>query len=326
MYTFASQRGLSLIELMIGILLGSILLLGVLQIFQSNSDTLRMQNGFSRVQESGRFAVDMLSKEVRQAGFWGCAEAGNIKNSLGAPTTNFLSEIGTVIGVAGKNDVPTGAIVGEKEVVAKSDVLTLSGAEDACAGEGRMLNGTNPGDVIVSTSCPIDTKDNVIVSNCIAGHAFTVTGTSAVADGKKINYGAGINFEEDYGADSKILTPYQKTFFIAKSVSGSNSLFVHVEGDDKAQELIPGIEDMQISYGEDKMNDGIIDYWRSASSVNSMASVTAIKIELIVTSDSAAGVGAQTITRLDGTKKDYNDGLLRKLYVATVKVRNRGSM
>ncbi|WP_444945741.1 PilW family protein [Microbulbifer sp. VTAC004] len=325
MNLFISQRGLSLIELMIGILLGSLLLLGVLQIFQSNSDTLRMQNGFSRVQESGRFAVDMLSKEIRQAGFWGCAENKNIEN-FSAPADKFYSSIGgDDIGVAGQDNVATNTKVEKTEVIEGTDILTLSGAEDACAGKGRMLDGTDKGDIVVSDSCPIKNNDIVIVSNCKSGSVFTVTSTTETAGHKKLNYPAGIVFKEEYGVDSKILTPYEKVFFIASGAQDTNSLFMKDEAGN-VQELVPGIDDMQVSYGVDTNGNGIVNQWQAANNVISMAEVTAIKIELLVSSDSVAGVDKQTITRLDGSKKEYDDGLLRKLYVATVKVRNRGSM
>jgi len=333
MYSFASQRGLSLIELMIGILLGSLLLLGVLQIFQSNSDTLRMQNGFSRVQESGRFAIDMLSKEVRQAGFWGCAVNAKLGNLLRTADKFYLDIGPKVNGIKGENNVVDGTKVDDRLVKVGSDTLTLSGAEDACAGEGRMLEGTNKGDVIVSKSCQIDAGDVVIVSNCIAADVFVVTAATGggTADQTKLSYQKNVaidgvenksnTLQEEYGADSRILIPYQKKFFVSAGVTG-NSLFVEDENGG-VQELVPGVDDMQISFGVDTNTNGIVDRWQTAADV---AGVTAIKIELLVASDSAVGIDQQTITRLDGSTTTYNDGLLRKLYVATIKVRNRGSM
>lgn len=67
-----SQRGLSLIELMVGILISSILLLGMYQIFSASRVTFQMQEGLSRVQENGRFAMDYLQRSVRMVGFMGC--------------------------------------------------------------------------------------------------------------------------------------------------------------------------------------------------------------------------------------------------------------
>ncbi|WP_299584248.1 PilW family protein [uncultured Microbulbifer sp.] len=333
------QRGLSLIELMIGILLSSLLLLGVLQIFQSNNDTLKMQNGFARVQESGRFAVDMFGREVRQAGFWGCAEKDDIGKLL-KTDDEFLKNIGSN-GILGVESASSTKKVGEKEVALGTDVLILSGAEDACGGKGKMLNGVSDSDVIVTENCPIEAGDIVLVSNCLSGSAFTVTGITVdgTSKNKKLKYEKGkiaegwienesdtFGLDKKYGADSKILTPYQRTFFISEGAPGSKSLFVQ-EHEGKPQELVPGVEDMQVSYGLDTTDSGIVDKWQIAGADDVMAKVVAVKIELVISSDSDSGANSQTITRLDGTSYEPDaDGKLRKLYVATIKVRNRGSM
>ena len=63
---------MALIEIMIALLIGAFLLGGVLQIFVSSKQTYRMQEGLSRLQENGRFAMDFLARDIRMAGFWGC--------------------------------------------------------------------------------------------------------------------------------------------------------------------------------------------------------------------------------------------------------------
>ncbi|WP_444959294.1 PilW family protein [Microbulbifer sp. ZKSA002] len=335
MRAFSNQRGLSLVELMIGILLGSLLLLGVLQIFQSNSDTFRMQDGFSRVQENGRFAVDLLSKEIRLADYWGCApDQDSIENRLDT-TDAFLTSIGSD-GVQGVDNA-SGITVGTTNVLDGSDVLILGGVIDACGGSGRMLDPSG-GDLVVSSNCPVEAGDVVLVSTCINGDIFTITNIdAAVGAGNRtlkhdVSATSGwVNNQSDalqevYGADASIFQPYQKTYFVAVNTAGTNSLFVSDENG-SVQELVPGIEDMQVSYGRDTTGSGIVDTWQGASAtLTEMSEVVAIKLELLVASDSNASVDSQTISRLDGSETEYIDGRIRKLYVATVKVRNRGDM
>ena len=67
------QRGLTLVELMIAMLLGLFLLGGLLQIFISSKQTYRMQEGLSRLQENGRFAIDFMARDIRLAGYKGCS-------------------------------------------------------------------------------------------------------------------------------------------------------------------------------------------------------------------------------------------------------------
>lgn len=69
------QAGLSLIELMVAILISSLLLLGVVQMFTNTSATDRTNTELARVQESGRIAMELISREVRRAGYQGCVAA-----------------------------------------------------------------------------------------------------------------------------------------------------------------------------------------------------------------------------------------------------------
>ncbi|MDN6871387.1 PilW family protein [Pseudomonas citronellolis] len=71
------QYGLSLIELMVAILISSILLLGVLQLFSNTSQTDRTNSALAQVQESGRIALEVIGADARRAGYQGCSSAAN---------------------------------------------------------------------------------------------------------------------------------------------------------------------------------------------------------------------------------------------------------
>ena len=64
--------GFSLIELMISLALGSVVTMGVVQLFVANAETHRLLQGQSRMQESARFALDFIGRDVRKAGYRGC--------------------------------------------------------------------------------------------------------------------------------------------------------------------------------------------------------------------------------------------------------------
>lgn len=65
------QCGLSLVEVMIGLLLSLVLTAGVIQVYLSNKQTYYLQDEMSRLQENGRFAMDILHRIIRGAGFQG---------------------------------------------------------------------------------------------------------------------------------------------------------------------------------------------------------------------------------------------------------------
>ncbi|ODU13882.1 MAG: hypothetical protein ABS91_00655 [Thiobacillus sp. SCN 64-35] len=64
------QRGLSLVELMIAMTLGLIILFAVAAVYTGSRQSFRMQEENARLQETGRFALEMIGRSVRQAGFW----------------------------------------------------------------------------------------------------------------------------------------------------------------------------------------------------------------------------------------------------------------
>lgn len=73
------QGGFSLVELMIAMLLGLVLIYGVINVFLSSSQTYRLQEAMFRVQESGRFALDIMARDLRDAGFQNPIPAGNAR-------------------------------------------------------------------------------------------------------------------------------------------------------------------------------------------------------------------------------------------------------
>lgn len=76
MITFSyHQKGLSLIELLIAMLLGLILMAGALQMMLSSQEIYKTTDTLSRIQENGRFALNFLAKDIRMAGYETSIEA-----------------------------------------------------------------------------------------------------------------------------------------------------------------------------------------------------------------------------------------------------------
>lgn len=64
-----ARAGFTLLELLIALLIGSIVIAIVGGLFLANSNTFRSVDDSSRLQESGRFALQTISRIVRQSGF-----------------------------------------------------------------------------------------------------------------------------------------------------------------------------------------------------------------------------------------------------------------
>lgn len=85
------QAGFSLVEIMVALTIGIVLLLGVTQIFLTASRSGVTNSDLARVQESGRIALELISKELRRAGYKGC---GSSKSAL---TTGGITYPGQAI-------------------------------------------------------------------------------------------------------------------------------------------------------------------------------------------------------------------------------------
>ncbi|MDT4812562.1 hypothetical protein FQZ97_455260 [compost metagenome] len=143
------QKGLSLIELMIAILISSLLMLGVLQLFSNTSASDRTSSAVARVQESGRIALEIIGADARRAGYQGCSSSAN--------TTTVGSLTFPAAGVAAANKsvtfryattADTGTRFGTNLTCADDPVYLQTVTYSRCPSNGlericRSVNGGN---------------------------------------------------------------------------------------------------------------------------------------------------------------------------------------
>lgn len=87
-----SNRGMSLIEIMVALAIAGVLLLGLSQIFVGSKNVYRLQEGMSRVQENARFVLQYLESNVRMAGYLGCGNDVDLTTKPGSPPA-FLNHL-----------------------------------------------------------------------------------------------------------------------------------------------------------------------------------------------------------------------------------------
>jgi type IV pilus assembly protein PilW len=63
--------GITLIELMVALSIGSFLMIGAVTVFMQSRTTFRVSEAVSRLQENARFVLDALEPDLRMAHFWG---------------------------------------------------------------------------------------------------------------------------------------------------------------------------------------------------------------------------------------------------------------
>lgn len=91
-WNYARQKGMSIVEVMIALTIGTILTVGVVQLFVANSETYKLLVGQSRMQESARFGLEFISRTVRMAGYKGCYSVNGRVNTTIDPPTNVPFE------------------------------------------------------------------------------------------------------------------------------------------------------------------------------------------------------------------------------------------
>src|SRR5687768_4321433 len=63
--------GMTLIELMVALAIGAFLMIGAVTVFMQGRTTFRVNESLSRMQENARFALDTLEPDIRMAHYWG---------------------------------------------------------------------------------------------------------------------------------------------------------------------------------------------------------------------------------------------------------------
>jgi len=97
----ARQRGVSLVELMIALVIGLIIVASVSQVFLSGKRSYGTQSGLGVLQENGRFALYFLQRDLQFAGF--PQRIGPSGSSLDVPTPFDTSK--TLDGGSGSDEV-----------------------------------------------------------------------------------------------------------------------------------------------------------------------------------------------------------------------------
>lgn len=323
-FTISRMGGLSLVELLISITLGLVLMAGVLQMFAGSKVTFATQQGVARVQETGRQVIEFLSKDIRMAGYSGCAtrRSNAIDSTLFADksySTNMAQAIqGYIAKGTGLGSLPADSPVkltqsAPTDVVAvpNSDllVLTVSSESDVVITKTNdsatlFANITNTvvggcgGSNMISGLCD---GDVVAVSDCEYTRIFQITHLSDTAGSLHINHAANgtlgntisswqpdKNSLESFPPGSYIQKIGRVTYFIGINPTTKRSSLYQV-ANGVTTELVEGVEDMRLQYGIDT-NTGnsaaqiVADTYRTADQITDWNTVLSVRIQLLVQS------------------------------------------
>lgn len=197
------ERGFSLIELMISLVIGLIILLGLVVVYVSAVRAHNTNNALAQVQENGRFAIHFLSNSIRQAGGTGCTGKNDIAVAITRDGNGQLQwwddyDNNAIRGIDdGDNDsrddnskspfdtseIPIGTSPGDRIVgdSAEADAIAVVGAgSDNLVLDASQINGhINPDDAFpVSNSADVEEGSILVACDGSQSAVFQVTGIS----------------------------------------------------------------------------------------------------------------------------------------------------
>jgi type IV pilus assembly protein PilW len=334
------QKGLSLIELMISITLGLMLMLGVLNVFLGSRGAFVSQQAISRIQESGRFAIDYMNKEIRMAGFLGCAsnvDDSKIITTLGTAGV-FRWDYKTIVKGYTDTTMPAGsdpAATGTKLVVkAGTDVLEIVSASgtqvlvtaDTTTGSltttasDCLSGGLCANDILVASDCQ---KAQIFQATSMSGSPLTINHAAGSAPGNA----TPVWTDKLFGAGAEVTKMRKMLFYIKNNAAGVPSLWLWDNG--LNSELVEGVEDMDIQYGIDTTgDDDVPDVYKTAADVTTgeWADVKSVHIELLVRTPEdrvLAEPQKYTFPLSSASATTPTDRVMRQVFVSTVAVRSR---
>ena len=196
---YLQQRGFSLVELMVALVLSLIVMAGVVAIFSNTKATSQTDTGLARLQENARFALSIMTAEIRKASYLGCLrDTSAIKSSLNS--TDFATNY--AVGIQGFEATGTGptdsislatvtsgwspilstavpAIPGSAGTVAGSDLMVIRRLSDTGY---RLIPPYNDGAQVFvenTASSSFQEGEILVATDCAQAMVFQLTATNA---------------------------------------------------------------------------------------------------------------------------------------------------
>lgn len=353
----APAKGMTLIELMVGLAVGLFVSVVAVTLFASTRTLASVGTSGTRMSENGRLAMDMLHRDLRNAGFQGCKSenaeppisklkpANNGGKFLDTGTTGVVGYRGTGAGFSpALSGALTAAAIAAIAVPSNdSDVLSLRVPIESVSlaltapmtlstGTPQVGAGNIPAGTIVQGSI-------VMIGSCKAATIFQVTEANPPATGALTHDTAGSNpgnvdldLRQVYRGDAAVWPMQTHHYFVAPSVDrpGTRSLWRYafpasagkVEPD--LEEVAAGIEKMAISYGVAKPTERNLNRYVAADAVTNWDDeVLAVRIQLLAaTAQDGVSRSLQTV-QFAGSAVTATDHRLRTVLTEVVTLRNR---
>lgn len=360
-----SVCGFSIVELMVAITLGLIVTGAAIQIFVASRSTYNFEEGVARMQENGRFAIEFLTQDLRMAGYAGCAAnltQGTVTGTganLGC-TTSFCDLVSPA--VPGSNFNPRGIVaytyVGPGSALSAwepdlpttlftagdvrqgTDVITIQYGSTLST---HLTGNTSPQNANIQIigsaqiAGEINAGDILMLSDCKSADIFRATNTPGNSGGAPVTVAHSNASNIDsflshrYDDSAEVMKLVTRIYFIGNGPEGEPALMRRELSQagvlPAAQELVQGVEDMRIRYGEDTDGDRIANIYRTADLIPAAnwRNVVSVRMGILTrTPNNVDGTADVVAHNLAGTLVTAASDLNRRRqhYNTTVQLRN----
>ena len=291
-------RGLSLIELLVAVAIGGILMGGAITLFVNNRATYEVTNDMARLQESARFAMQLMSQDIRMAGYVGCInDVTKVNDNLGLAEGRLANFTHAIEGYEAGDATwsPSGHLGEDEAVIAggagfnafenDSDGITVRyfmGNMQRTGGDidNEVVNAspddanpTNPVIQVRNLTHTLDEGQAAAISDCGGADLFELDAAPGSAGGADTVTASALS--RSYEALNRaIVTPFMAVrYFVRRNGADVPALFrstlnpANIEEEDTV-ELVDGVQSLQLLYGVDADLDGVPDEFLSAGRIS----------------------------------------------------------
>lgn len=279
MMHFKVSRGFTLVELMIAMVLGLVLLGGVLGIFLSNQTTNRVNNELASLQSSSRLAFQLMSQDIKSAGFSGCNNSRRVVSVIaGAPAWSQWQRGGLEGYASGANGL--------------SESLRLMYG----AGESVSVSTHVPPVINTNASSTLRVNDIAMICDDIQTSIFQVSGVTATtvshATGPALSCSADLGYQSPlvctdprprvFPSDAMLMRFESVLWLVDKSTDDPtiNSLYRQaiVAGNVVTEEVLFGVSSISFAYQDGNLPFGPTNF----SAAVQMGDVTGVQVSLVM--------------------------------------------
>lgn len=349
----ARQRGLTITELMVSVAISIVVLSTLVYVYVGSRGAYRTNEAVARVQETGRFALEWIARDIRSAGYFGCASRATsieIYTRSGAGAIPFGAGIWGYEDGAGFSTTATPRTNPTSIAHVRGDVLVLSTLDDS--GIVRVFEqDAQNANIKVTPQPSFQSGDDLLATDCQRAALFNATnisGGNCNAGGGPfgcttiVHSASGNNPHRipSFGRDGRAIVArvVRVGYFIGTNRGGRPALY-RFQSNGATEEVVENVEDIDFLYGVDTDSDGAVDAYRDAAAVtaaNQWDRVLSVRVSLVAVSSEAAATPRQQEIYLRDTSGDTvvdsqtprmagaaDQRRLRQTFTSTVALRNR---